>query len=99
MGFADWFGAFINPEGKTLGEPIRALTDQAKSFGLSERDATNALSMLECAEYECAFDIIVQQLYECDIIISAEYLHHLDAVAKRMNLPEQSYSFVKEPNR
>lgn len=96
MGFADWFGSFINPEGKNLGEPLDALIDEAKVFGLPEREVANALSMLEHAEYECAFDIIVQQLYEFGISISAEYFQRLDVIAKRLNLPEQNYSFVKK---
>jgi hypothetical protein len=96
MGFADWLCSFINPEGKTLGEPIRAIIDQARLFGLPERDVSNALDMLEYAEYECAFDIIVQQLYEYDVSISAEYFRLLDIVAKRMRLAERSYFFVKE---
>jgi len=48
------------------------------------------------AESECAFDVIIQQLYKNDVNISAEYFQHLDVIAKRLNLPEQSYSFVKE---
>ena len=92
MGLADWLGSFINPEGK----PIGALIDQAKAFGLPEWDVENALSILVHAESECAFDVIIQQLYENDVNISAEYFQHLDVIAKRLNLPEQSYSFVKE---
>ena len=96
MGFSNWFGSFINPEGKALGEPIGAVIDQAKVFGLPERDVANALSMLEYAEYECAFDIVIQHLYESSVNISAEYFQQLEVIAKKLNLPEQSYFFVKK---
>ena len=52
--------------------------------------------MLVHAESECAFDVIIQQLYKNDVNISAEYFQYLDVIAKRLNLPEQSYPFVKE---
>lgn len=63
---------------------------------MPKQDVTNAYSMLENREYECAFEI-VQQLHESDIKVNATYYELLKTAAEKMLLPEQNFLFVKEP--
>ena len=52
--------------------------------------------MLENREYECAFEIVVQQLHESGIKVNATYYELLKTAAEKMLLPEQNFLFVKE---
>ncbi len=52
--------------------------------------------MLEYAEHECAFDILVVQLYEYSISITEQYYQQVKAVAEALDSPEQQFNFIKE---
>jgi len=96
MGFADWFQSFINPERKTLGEPIRALIDQAEAHGLPKTDVLVAREFVEHNEYDLAFEHVVGQLHEYGIPVNAEFYRLLEAIADRMKLPKQRFVFISE---
>ncbi|WP_167856280.1 hypothetical protein [Hymenobacter metallicola] len=52
--------------------------------------------MFDYAEWEVGFDIIVVQLYEFDIKITEPFFQQVEAVAAGINLPPESYNFLKE---
>ncbi|MBX0289807.1 MafI family immunity protein [Hymenobacter sp. HSC-4F20] len=64
--------------------------------GLLPRDYANAKDMLSVGEYGCAFDIIVQQLYEHDVEISANLFTHVKKAADSLVLTPGSYFFLGE---
>ncbi len=51
--------------------------------------------MFEHAEWEVGFDIIVVQLYEFDIRITESFFQQAEAVAREINLPPESYNFLR----
>ncbi|WP_156109397.1 hypothetical protein [Hymenobacter sp. APR13] len=72
-----------------------ALLSAAMALGLPPRDGANAKDMFDHAEWEVGFDIIVVQLYEFDIKITESFFQQAEAVASGINLPPESYNFLK----
>ncbi|WP_166923964.1 MafI family immunity protein [Flavobacterium poyangense] len=80
----------------TLAKLILALLDTAKALGLYEVDLNNAKNLLYNREYGLAFDTIITQLYEYEIEIDQEFYNLIEVIAKRMDISEERYSFIKE---
>lgn len=80
----------------TLAKLILALLDTAKALGLYEVDLNNAKNLLDNREYGLAFDTIITQLYEYEIEIDQEFYNLIEVIAKRMDISEERYSFIKE---
>ena len=80
----------------TLAKLILALLDTAKALGLYEVDLNNAKNLLDNREYGLAFDTIITQLYEYEIEIDQEFYNLIKVIAKRMDISEERYSFIKE---
>ncbi len=83
----------------TLTKSIFALINIAKTLGLNEVDLNNAKSLLKNREYGLAFDTIITQLYEYEIKIYKEFYNSIESIAKKMDIPEDEYSFMKESVR
>ncbi|TYZ08132.1 hypothetical protein FY528_13905 [Hymenobacter lutimineralis] len=82
--------------GKRREQLITQLLGAAHEAGLLPRDCANAQAMLAAGEYECAFDIIVQQLYEYDTEISASLFALVKQAADSLLLTPCSYFFLGE---
>lgn len=74
---------------------IQLLAASAEA-GLPAHDYHNAQTMLSAGEYEVAFDIIVQQLYEYELEIPVAVLGLAKQAAESMFLTPGSYFFLKE---
>ena len=96
MALFNWLGSKHVYKPMRLDQAVRALISEAEAFGLPKQDVTNAYSMLENREYECAFEIVVQQLHESGIKVNATYYELLKTAAEKMLLPKQNFLFVKE---
>ena len=68
----------------------------AHEAGLLPRDYSNAQDMLAVGEWECAFDIIVHQLYEYEIEVPASLFALVQQAADSMLLTPGSYFFLGE---
>jgi hypothetical protein len=80
----------------TLAKLILALLDAAKALGLYEVDLNNAKNLLDNREYGLSFDTIITQLYEYEIEIDQEFYNLIEVIAKRMDISQERYSFIKE---
>jgi hypothetical protein len=80
----------------TLDKLTLAQLDAAKELGLYEVDFGNAKHLIENREYGLAFDTIITQLYEYEIEIDQEFYNLIEVIAKRLNMPEGEYSFMKK---
>lgn len=81
---------------KSNKDILLVLIQRAAEFGLSEQDSNNAIEYLNYNEYGICLELIVTQLYEFDVQISREFYFEIDAAAKRLQLPEESYTFLQE---
>ncbi|UOQ77121.1 MafI family immunity protein [Hymenobacter sp. 5516J-16] len=75
---------------------VTELLAASHEAGLPSRDYANAQDMLSVGEYGCAFDIIVQQLYEHEVEISPNLFALVDRVANSMLLNPECYFFLGE---
>ena len=81
---------------KTIKNSLFALIEGARILGLGEEDLTNAKEFLENHEFGLCFDTVITQMYEHDIEITNEFYEMISKIANKMNLPSESYSFMRE---
>lgn len=74
---------------------LKELIECSSILGLDKKDCQNALEYLEYNEYGLSFDTIITQLFEYDIEISIEFYSLIEKIANLMELPEESYNFMK----
>lgn len=74
----------------------QTLLTGAAALGLPQRDVTNAAEMFEQAEWALGFDIIVQQLYEFEVEITAEFFQLTEKTAACLRIPLEEYLFTKQ---
>ncbi len=79
-----------------LKKLILELIKSVEFIGLSEIELTTSKEFLENQEYGLAFDTIITQLYEHEIKIDVFIFSLINRIAKRMNLAEEDYIFIKE---
>jgi hypothetical protein len=75
---------------------VSALINAAEELGLGNIDINNSIELLDNMEYGLAFDTIITQLYEYEIEIDEEFYELIDKSAKKMNISNNSYSFMNE---
>lgn len=75
---------------------IRTLLQAAELLGLSKSDLKNAYDFLKHNEYGLSFDTVITQLYEYEVEINEQFYTLVCKIAHEMNLPEESYNFIKE---
>lgn len=80
---------------KVLAEKIDVFLSSTAS-GLTEVDIKNAKSFLKHGEYGVAFELICDQLYENDAILTSEHISEAQEIAELMELDEASWGFLKE---
>ncbi len=73
---------------------IFALISQAKQLGLPLKDAASAEEYAIQREWGLAFDLVVTQLYEHEIPVTAEIIQAIFQIGKSMGVPEEEYAFV-----
>ncbi len=81
---------------KTLVNVLLRLIEIARILGLDNRDLKNAEDFLMHNEFGLCFDTIITQMYEYDIEIDNELYESISKIGERMNLEQESYSFMKE---
>lgn len=81
---------------KTLVNALLGLIEIARILGLDNRDLKYAEDFLNHNEFGLCFDTIVTQMYEYDIEIDNEFYQLISKIGERMNLRQESYSFMKE---
>lgn len=81
---------------KTLIDALLKLIEIARVLGLGEYDLNNATDLLTHNEFGLCFDSIITQMYEYDIKIDNGFYESIAKIGARMNLPQESYSFMKE---
>lgn len=74
----------------------QTLLTGAAALGLPLRDVTNAAEMFEQGEWHLGFDIIVQQLYEYEVEITAEFYQLIEQTAACLRIPLEEYLFTKQ---
>ena len=74
---------------------ISILLNKVALFGLPEADITNAKEFLDHHEFGLSLDTIITQLYEHNIEIDLETYDLIEDIARDMNLPIESYSFLR----
>ncbi|WP_353723041.1 MafI family immunity protein [Dyadobacter sp. 676] len=82
--------------GKSLNKKVYNLISKCESLGLTEKDCTEARSLLECNEVGLAFDTILTQMYEYDILIDSELYRQIEAIAYGMSLNSEGYEFMSK---
>ncbi|GGG51390.1 hypothetical protein [Hymenobacter glacieicola] len=75
---------------------VATLLAASYEAGLLPRDYAYAQDMLLVGEYGCAFDIIVQQLYEHEVEISPNLFALVKRAADSILLTPGSYFFLRE---
>lgn len=81
---------------RSLRKEVGNLISRCKSLGLPEKDCIEASSFLEYNEFGLAFETILTQMYECNILIELELYRKIQAIAGRMSLKSQQYEFMSE---
>ncbi|MEZ4928379.1 MAG: MafI family immunity protein [Saprospiraceae bacterium] len=81
---------------KILVNVLLRLIEIARILGLDNRDLKNAEDFLMHSEFGLCFDTIITQMYEYDIEIDNEFYESISKIGERMNLKQESYSFMKE---
>jgi L-serine deaminase len=81
---------------KVLVNALLRLIEIAKILGLDNRDLKNAEDFLMHNEFGLCFDTIITQMYEYDIEIDNEFYESISKIGEKMNLQQESYSFMKE---
>jgi hypothetical protein len=80
----------------TLEKLLLNIFDTSKMLGLNSLDLKNAKDLLDNQEYGLAFDTLITQLYEYEIGIDKDFFFLLESIAKKLNIPDNEYSFMKE---
>lgn len=75
---------------------LLSFIELSKSFGISEKDAIISKEYLEHNELGLCFDTIIVQLYEDAKEINKEFYSLIRAIAEKLKLPDESYSFMSE---
>ena len=75
---------------------MQEMVKGAEAFGLPKHDVNNALEMTKDRDYDIAFDIIVQQLYEHGIEINDEYFSIITKLAYILSIKKSEYGFVEK---
>lgn len=70
---------------------VLAVIETARKFGLGNDDVNNAMELLDHFEQGLAFDTIITQLYEYEIVIDGEFYALIVHVAKNLKWPEEAY--------
>ena len=96
IGIGCWLLIVEGKESQRISLIIQQLIARAQSFGLPERDVNNATIMLKAAEYELAFDTVVEQLYENSIQIDAPFYQLATTVVDKMETSKQSLALLKK---
>ncbi|WP_409019474.1 MafI family immunity protein [Dyadobacter sp. CY347] len=73
---------------------MRNLIFKCESLGLPEKDCIDANSFLEHNELGLAFETILTQMYEYDILIDSELYGQIEAIAGRLSLKSPEYEFM-----
>jgi hypothetical protein len=81
---------------KSIKDQLLYLSKVAKIFGLNEVDINSAKEYLQYNEYGVCFDILITQMHEQSIEIDNDIYTVICDVAKRMKIPFEGYSFMKE---
>lgn len=71
------------------------LIEAAETLGLREKDLNTARELSAHGEYGLALDTIVTQLFEFDLEIDQQFYDLVQNMAKRMQISEEEYSFMK----
>lgn len=80
----------------TNEQTLHALIDGVQAQGLSQQEVHGAEVMLDYREYELAFDMVLQKLYEHNIWIKAEQFALIESAASRLHIPESEFLFAKK---
>jgi hypothetical protein len=75
---------------------IVQLVAKAQMFGLNKSDLDNIIDLYEHYEFGLSLDTLVTQLNEHNIEIDQETYDLIRDASIKMDLPEKSYSFMKE---
>lgn len=67
---------------------MQKIIDGAEEFGLPEAEVVQVQELLDSNECGLSLDILVSQLCEWDIKISAAYFQMIEQAAEKMNLPQ-----------
>ena len=78
----------------TAAEQVPPLLTAALALGLPACDVGNAQDMIEQAEWQLAFDIVVMQLFEYAIPITADFYEQVETGAESMAIAPEAYSFL-----
>ncbi|WP_409014535.1 MULTISPECIES: MafI family immunity protein [Dyadobacter] len=81
---------------KSLNTEIRDLISKCESFGLPEKDCIEASSFLDYHEFGLAFDTIVTQMFEYNILIDSELYLQIEVIARKMSLSGQEYEYISK---
>ena len=81
---------------KSLNKEMHDLISKCKSLGLPEKVCNNAISFLEYNELGLAFDTILTQMYEYDILIDSELYCQIETIGSRMSLNGKDYAYMSE---
>jgi len=74
---------------------IRLLVSRFASE-LPSENATDALELLDHAEWGVAFDLICTQLYEYEIPVSKEQFALIEQTARMMDMDSTNWDYLKE---
>lgn len=75
---------------------LKELIIRAEAFGLSEDDLNNVKDLFLNNECALSLDTLITQLYEYHIPIDQEAYEMIEKVSKKLKLPIESYSYIKE---
>ena len=73
---------------------VPQLLAAAMALGLPAHDAANAQEYLKYAEWGLALEIIVEQLFEYAIPVTADFYEQVEACAESMEIAPDTYSFL-----
>lgn len=80
----------------TLRIRILNVLQKAAEYGLPEADFQIASELHNNFEHGLAFDHILTQLYEYEIPISSSFWEEIKGITRKMGIPEEEVSFMKE---
>lgn len=87
-----WLTEWLGPDKASV--MVQQLLTEAGRLGLPAQDASNAQEMLEQAECRLAFDIIVVQLFEYAIPLTADFYEQVEVCAESIGMAPETYSIL-----
>ncbi|WP_185731234.1 MafI family immunity protein [Larkinella rosea] len=78
----------------SLDTDIFDLIFKCSSLGLPEKDSNDARSYLENNERGLAFDTLLTQIYEYDILIDGDIYRQIEAIARELSINAEDYAFI-----